>query len=180
MQSVFAVQTQTEPETTPIRRLRRRHRARRAGYLANESSRDHAEAYLLACTWQIRGLSPLATYVAALGYPTGNAFSPFDSITYEAASEAEAKEKANEWANKNYGQVDARTWLQVKTLEGRGNWIVSDTKITAKVRCWCGLDLTQSFRFGHAQGARARYDSASARALPTVSDFPSNRIVPSS
>jgi hypothetical protein len=63
---------------------------------------------------------PLATYVAALGYPTGNAFSPFDSITYEAASEAEAKEKANEWANKNYGQVDARTWLQVKTLEGRG------------------------------------------------------------
>ena len=63
---------------------------------------------------------PLATYVAALGYPKGNAFSPFDSITYEAASEAEAKEKANEWANKNYGQVDARTWLQVKTLEGRG------------------------------------------------------------
>ena len=61
---------------------------------------------------------PLATYVAALGYPTGNAFSPFDWITYEAASEAEAKEKANEWAHKNYGRVDARTWLQVKTSEG--------------------------------------------------------------
>ena len=62
---------------------------------------------------------PPATYVAALGYPTGTAFSPFDSITFQAASEAEAKEKANEWVLKNYGQVDARTWLQV-TLEGRG------------------------------------------------------------
>ena len=68
---------------------------------------------------QTKPKPPLATYVAALGYPTGNAFSPFNSIRFEAASESEAKEKTNEWTNKNYHQVDARTWLQV-TLEGRG------------------------------------------------------------
>ena len=36
---------------------------------------------------------PLATYVAALGYPTGNAFSPFDSITYRPPARQRRKKK---------------------------------------------------------------------------------------
>lgn len=65
-----------------------------------------------------QGLST-KSYVAALGYPTGTAFSPFDSITFQATSESEAKEKANEWATKNWHNVDAKTWLQL-TSDGRG------------------------------------------------------------
>jgi hypothetical protein len=63
--------------------------------------------------------SPLKTYVAALGYPSGNAFCPFDSLTFEAVGDDEAKAKANEWAMKNGHSVDDRTWLQV-ALDGRG------------------------------------------------------------
>ncbi len=62
---------------------------------------------------------PAKTYVAALGYPTGMAFSPFESTTFQAPDDLEAQEKANEWANKNYHLVDAGTWLHV-TVDGRG------------------------------------------------------------
>jgi hypothetical protein len=61
----------------------------------------------------------MSTYIAALGYPSGSAFVPFESITFQAVSDVEAKERANEWATKNYHLVDDRTWLQV-TVEGRG------------------------------------------------------------
>jgi hypothetical protein len=38
-------------------------------YLANEPSRDHAEAYLLACTWQIRNLSVVSAMDSARSRP---------------------------------------------------------------------------------------------------------------
>lgn len=57
--------------------------------------------------------STKSTYVAALGYPTGNAFSDFDSVTFEAADDEEAKSYAIEWARKHTAGIDARTWLQV-------------------------------------------------------------------
>jgi hypothetical protein len=38
-------------------------------YLANEPPRDHAEAYLLACTWQIRDLSIVSTMDSARSRP---------------------------------------------------------------------------------------------------------------
>jgi hypothetical protein len=63
-----------------------------------------------------------AIYVVALGYPVGPggmAFSPFDSITFEADSDAEAKKKAKEWAMKSGHKIDAQTWLQL-TRDGRG------------------------------------------------------------
>ncbi len=60
-----------------------------------------------------------ATYVAALGHSRGLAFSSFESVTFEADSDAEAKKKANEWVHKNYNLLNNRTWLQV-TKGGRG------------------------------------------------------------
>jgi hypothetical protein len=59
------------------------------------------------------------TYVAALGYPTGTAFSPFESITFEADNDEAAKDHAFEWAMKHTSGIDARTWLQV-TRDGVG------------------------------------------------------------
>jgi len=53
------------------------------------------------------------TYVAALGYPTGTAFSEFDSITFEAANDEAATTNAIEWARKHTSGIDVRTWLQV-------------------------------------------------------------------
>jgi hypothetical protein len=38
-------------------------------YFANEPSRDHAEAYLLACTWQIRGSSGVLVMDSARSHP---------------------------------------------------------------------------------------------------------------
>ena len=58
-------------------------------------------------------------YVAALGYPTGTAFSPFESITFEAADDEAAKTHAIEWAMKHTSGIDAQTWLQV-VQDGRG------------------------------------------------------------
>jgi hypothetical protein len=60
-------------------------------------------------------------YVVALGYvgAGGMAFSPFDSITFDADSDDEAKGKANEWALKSSHKIDAQTWLQL-TRDGRG------------------------------------------------------------
>jgi hypothetical protein len=57
--------------------------------------------------------SAKTTYVAALGYPTGMAFSDFDSITFEASDDEEATTRAIEWARKRTIGIDARTWLQV-------------------------------------------------------------------
>jgi hypothetical protein len=55
----------------------------------------------------------VATYVAALGYPTGTAFSDFDSITFEAAYKEAAITHALEWARRHTSGIDVRTWLQV-------------------------------------------------------------------
>jgi hypothetical protein len=54
------------------------------------------------------------SYVAALGYPTGLAFSDWDSTTFEAADDEEATKHAIEWARKHTSGIDVRTWLQVK------------------------------------------------------------------
>lgn len=61
----------------------------------------------------------LSEYVAALGYPAGQAFSPFESYRFKAANDEAAKTIAIEWANKHTSGIDARTWLQV-TLDGKG------------------------------------------------------------
>jgi len=61
------------------------------------------------------------TYVAALGYPTGMAFSDFESITFEAADDEQATKDAIEWARKHTSGIDVRTWLQVKReQDGKG------------------------------------------------------------
>jgi hypothetical protein len=64
--------------------------------------------------------STKTTYVAALGYPTGMAFSPFVTITFEAADDDAAKTHAIEWAMKHTSGIDAKTYLQVKTYDGHG------------------------------------------------------------
>jgi predicted ribosome-associated RNA-binding protein Tma20 len=64
----------------------------------------------------------MTTYVAALGYKSATKFVLVESALFEAGSDNEAKEKANEWAVKNYHHVDDRTWLQV-TVEGREIYI---------------------------------------------------------
>jgi len=64
--------------------------------------------------------STKATYVAALGYPTGTAFSSFESITFEAADDDSAKTHAIEWAMQHTSGIDPRTCLQVNTYDGRG------------------------------------------------------------
>ena len=55
----------------------------------------------------------VTTYIAALGYPTGKAFSDFDSITFEAADKEAAITYALQWARKHTSGIDVRTWLQV-------------------------------------------------------------------
>jgi hypothetical protein len=57
--------------------------------------------------------STKTAYIAALGYPTGNAFSDFDSITFEAADKEAAITEAIQWARRHTSGIDVRTWLQV-------------------------------------------------------------------
>jgi len=56
----------------------------------------------------------MASYLVAFCYFSGGEFVPFESAPIEAADDAEAKVRANEWAHKNYALVDDRTWLHVK------------------------------------------------------------------
>jgi hypothetical protein len=58
-------------------------------------------------------LPQVRSYTVHLGHPSGPRFHPFKSISFVANSDAEAKEKANEWAMKNGHEIDARTWLRV-------------------------------------------------------------------
>jgi hypothetical protein len=58
-------------------------------------------------------------YKAALAHLSGPRFHPYLGVDIEAASDAEAADKAMEWALKNAREVLPQTWLQV-TLEGRG------------------------------------------------------------
>jgi len=59
------------------------------------------------------------TYKAALALLSGPRFHPYLGADIEAASDAEAGDKAMEWALKNASEVVPQTWLQV-TLDGRG------------------------------------------------------------
>jgi hypothetical protein len=61
----------------------------------------------------------MSTYIVAFCYMTAGVLVPFESTSFEASGDGKAKEKANEWANKNYHLVDDKTWLQV-TVQGRG------------------------------------------------------------
>jgi hypothetical protein len=58
-------------------------------------------------------------YKAALAPLSGPRFHPYSGIDIEAATDAEAADKAMEWALKNASEVLPRTWLQV-TLDGGG------------------------------------------------------------
>jgi len=57
-------------------------------------------------------------YKAALANWSGPRFHPYLGVDIEAATNAEAADKAMEWALKNAWEVLPETWLQV-TLEGR-------------------------------------------------------------
>jgi hypothetical protein len=59
-----------------------------------------------------------AEYVAALCHMRSGGLVDYDSIRFVAATEAEAKQKADEWAAIALGIVAERTWLQV-TQDGR-------------------------------------------------------------
>jgi hypothetical protein len=52
-------------------------------------------------------------YVVALCHFSVDEFVPYESTRISAENDERAKEKANEWMNKNYALVDDRTWLQV-------------------------------------------------------------------
>jgi hypothetical protein len=58
-------------------------------------------------------------YKAALAHMSGPRFHPYHGADIEAATEAEAADKAMEWALKNASEVLPQSWLQV-TFEGRG------------------------------------------------------------
>ena len=59
-----------------------------------------------------------AEYVAALCHMRSGGLVDYDSIRFVAATQAEAKQKADEWAAIALGIVTERTWLQV-TQDGR-------------------------------------------------------------
>lgn len=59
-----------------------------------------------------------AEYVAALCHMRGGGLVDYDSIRFVAATEGEAKQKADEWAAIAPGIVTEKTWLQV-TRDGK-------------------------------------------------------------
>jgi hypothetical protein len=57
-------------------------------------------------------------YVAALCHMRGGGLADYDSRRVVATNEAEAKQKADEWAAVAIGVATEKTWLQV-TLDGK-------------------------------------------------------------